>query len=177
MIAWESQAYTLLAGTAGTTYTLASNPFRVCDDEEELDAQPANAIERLCEVAFEGPEEFESFSNGPMNNRRLAKYKLTIRVGYEYTASGLDFDATGQQSGAGSKRAIRQRARADENQILTVFMWWQNWTVFSPAAFLVKQSVPPSIEWRLDRAIMTLTLDFCANLRMPGTYGPSLTGS
>ncbi len=162
----------LLAGESGSTRTLAAGRFHRCDAAGTLDQHPVDSIERAFEVVIsaglphDGVNAFDPF--------QIRDHKVTIRVGYAVTNAGGDaVEAVSEQDGAGTLRAIQDRAQTDALDITTVLSWPDNRAGGDPKIVLLYPDGAPAdpvIKGQI--AIMELSFAMTTETTIPGSYAP-----
>lgn len=177
--AWRDQINGLLLGTLGSSpFVVPSGYFHApADTDGDLKTMPVESIERAFNVSFQKRNAAGSNVLFTTGQRRLVNHTVTIEVGYLLTGQGLDFEATGQQSGAATVDSNEDRAWVDEHLIASVLNYPANWGAVTPPIIHIKSLDSDFVTHYTDRSILTMSFELIAWLTAPGSYGPALTGS
>jgi hypothetical protein len=161
----------LLLGTAGTTRTMTAGRFHLeaPDAATALD-QPSHSAERAVRVTLDPGDDLDPVN--PLDNQVYRTHRLVVRVGYLLTNAGGDLaEVVGEQSGAATVDAIRDRALADQHAIEAVFTWYENRAGVDPDILNVTRLPGAALAREADDRL-TLTLPFAVDVlaTVPGSY-------
>lgn len=169
--ALQTRLEDLLEGNAGTApWTLPLGHFRVRVGPDPLELFPADAAERQVDVDV-GP----ATPYAPVNHLDgygLFTHPVRVRVSYILTGQGDAFDAPGEQSGAATDTAVRNRATADAHAVFATLGYLGNWSGLTDPHVIDVYAPPGSPLGDLapgpERAILTVTMQVLVRAALPG---------
>ena len=170
----------LVLGTAGTSpFVVPAGYFKLADPDETIESSEVSLVERTVETRIGVGSPLGVSTNDGITGTTLRIYPVRVRIGYQLIlTAGLDFDATGQQSGSADREAIEDRAETDRQLLTSVLTSHANWNGLSPRVIHFReQQVTQTLDFLTDRAVLQINFELLARLSVPGSYGPSLTGS
>lgn len=168
-----TRAGELVTGASGTSpwivpaglFTLASGALESCAQD---------GAERPVELFLRPGRPLGGYQN-PMDGRDLQETPLVVRVSYALTHAGDVWNASGAQSGAGTRGAISTRAAQDAKTMRDALGWQPNWTGLDPHVMdCVPPQDPAAVTELGDRVIYELVFTLRTRASLPGAYGPTL---
>jgi hypothetical protein len=162
----------LAAGTAGTRGAIAAGRFRLRDAGVALEKHPANSAERAFEVVVDPGRDYVPVN--PHDGFALRLHRVTFRVAYLLTHAGGDLaEVVGEQDGAGTLDAIRDRAETDHHDLVAVCSFSENLGGTDPAiVYAVPTDATTLAAVTDDVAILAIPLDVLVQATWPGAYAP-----
>lgn len=145
----------ILLGTYGVEYPIPLAHFHLAPEDSDLDSHSLANLERAVDVQVSA----ERAPLLPVDRTAgvgYYNYPLVVQVGYVVTGAGDVWDASGEQSGAATVRAVSDRADTDRHMIESALGSWRNTGGLSPHIIDLVPTGGGGLELSPDRAILSV---------------------
>jgi len=174
---WRECMLGLLCDGAGESpWVIAAGHFHRVKDGEEVETADLGGAERAVKVRFDTTKPRGENRNDHNTRSSLRVGRMEVRVSYVLTHEGIDFDASGEQSGGASRDAIVARAEEDRARIVDACGWYRNHGGLTPNLISVVEGQDGSLTFTQDRGILVVPFELTSRRAMPAS-APPIVGS